>query len=183
MSVPVRASPVPASTFSLSLAFVVLKQDQTNARRTWHIALGPTDIPHNPPHTQLKSGGRRLLRKVISSKIGSGARRIDESGRGTLRSNPWLGVRGGPHPGASHQRDCGRRRPILHKCKNHTSSDKCSMEDTKRRRSNERPGVSRRHSQLRSVTGVAVSPTEDDLRGGVAPPACICATVFLPCPV
>ena len=94
---------------------------------------------------------------------------------------PWLGVRGGPHPGASHQRDCcGRRRPILHKCKNHTSSDKRSMEDTKRRRSNERPGVSQRHSQLRSVTGVAVSPTEGDLRGGVAPPACICATVFCP---
>ena len=92
--------------------------------------------------------------------------------------NPWPGVRGGPHPGASHQRDCCRRRPILHKCKNHTSSDKRSMEDTKRRRSNERPGVSQRHSQLRSVTGVAVSPTEDDLRGGVAPPACICATVF-----
>ena len=31
----------------------------------------------------------------------------------TLCSKPRLGVRGGPHPGAAHQRDCGRRRPIL----------------------------------------------------------------------
>ena len=34
---------------------------------------------------QLKSGGRRLLRKVISSKIGAGAQRIDESGAPSAR--------------------------------------------------------------------------------------------------
>ena len=34
---------------------------------------------------QLKSGGRRLLRKVISSKIGAGSQRIDESGAPSAR--------------------------------------------------------------------------------------------------
>ena len=34
---------------------------------------------------QLKSGGRRLLRKVISSKVSAGAQRIDESGAPSAR--------------------------------------------------------------------------------------------------
>ena len=43
---------------------------------------------------------------------GTGAQRMDESGAPSA-PKPRLGVRGGPHPGAAHQRDCGRRRPIL----------------------------------------------------------------------
>ena len=98
-----------------------------------------------------------------------------------LRSNPGSGFEVAPTLGPPIKGDCGRRHSILHACKNHTSSENRSMEDTKRRRSNERPGVSQRYSQLRSVTVVAVSPLRGRSAGGVAPPACICATVFLPC--
>ena len=44
----------------------------------------------------------RLLRKVIGSNEGTGAQRIDRSRAPPLE--PWQWIRGGPHPGASHQR-------------------------------------------------------------------------------
>jgi len=113
------------------------------------------------------------LRNMISSNEGTGAQRMDESrAPSALRSKPWLGVRGGPHPGAAHQRDCGaedaqsctRARTIrllkiavwkIQKTEGATSA--LAREPMQR------------YSQLRSVTGVAVS---------VAPPACIVQLCF-----
>merc|ERR1712153_82290 len=57
---------------------------------------------------------------MISSNECSGAQRIDESGAPSARIPGW-GFEAAPTLGPPiKQRDCGRRRPILHKCKNHT---------------------------------------------------------------
>ena len=63
-------------------------------------------------------------------------------------------------------------------CKNHTSSENRSMEDTKRRRSNERPGASQRNSRLRSVTVVADSPLRAICGGSRATGMYLCNCVF-----
>ena len=126
---------------------------------------------------QLKSGGRRLLRKVISSKIGAGAQRIDESGAPSARI-PGRGFEVAPTLGPPIKGDCGRRHSILHACKNHTSSENRSMEDTKRRRSNERPGASQRNSRLRSVTVVADSPLRAICGGSRAIGMYLCNCAF-----
>ena len=57
----------------------------------------------------------RLLRNVISSNEGTGAQRIGEFGAPSLEALA-RGSRCGPHPGAAHQRDCGRGRIFLLFC-------------------------------------------------------------------
>ena len=118
----------------------------------------------------------RLLRKVIGSNEGTGAQRIDRSRAPSARTLAVDEV--APTLGPPIKGDCGRRRPILHACKNHTSSENRSMEDTKRRRSNERPGVSQRYSQLRSVTVVADSPLRAICGGSRAIGMYLCNCAF-----
>ena len=58
------------------------------------------------------------------------------------------------------------------------SSENRSMEDTKRRRSNERPGASQRNSRLRSVTVVADSPLRAICGGSRAIGMYLCNCAF-----